>query len=164
MKIAVISDTHDNKEAINRLVEQIKAEKIEFIIHAGDHISPFTIEWLSKASAKIFGVAGNNDGEKELLMKKYLEKGWGFSYSTLTVNLSGGITIYHGTDQKLVEALIKSGLYKVIISGHTHRPLINYYDNDVLHLNPGEACGYLTGKRTYAILRMPEKTVEIIEF
>lgn len=163
MKIAVISDTHDNKNAIQEIIKSVNSEGISIVIHAGDHISPFTIDWMSEMKAKVFGVAGNNDGEKELLKKKYMDHGWAFSYNTLVVNLGAPIIVTHGTDQRIVEALIKSGEYKVVIAGHLHKPIIEYY-NEVLYLNPGEACGYLTGKRTYAILKMPEKTVEIIEF
>lgn len=163
MKIAVISDTHDNKDAIHRLIKIINEEDIELIIHAGDHISPFTVEWMDSFKARVFGVAGNNDGEQELLRRKYEERGWVFSYTTLAINISGTIVITHGTDQRIVDALLGSGEYQVVISGHLHKPIIKYY-NDTLYLNPGEACGYLTGKRTYALLRVPEKTVEIIEF
>jgi len=164
VKIAVISDTHDNKEAISKLVKSINDNNIKIIIHAGDHISPFTVDWLGQLKGKVFGVAGNNDCEKEILKSKYGEMGWAFSYTTLALNLGGPIIVTHGTDQRTVDALIKSGEYKVVIAGHLHKPIINYYSNDTLYLNPGEACGYLTQKRTYAILRMPDKSVEIIEF
>lgn len=164
MKIAVISDTHDNKNAIFELIKSVNDNDIEVMIHAGDHISPFTIDWLSRAGCRVFGVAGNNDCEKEILKTKYEERGWVFSYSTLALNLEGLIVVTHGTDQRLVDALINSGEYRVVIAGHLHKPIVNYYSNDTLYLNPGEVCGYLTNKRTYAILRMPEKSVEIIEF
>lgn len=163
MKIAVISDTHDSKDAIISLIDKINGDGVDIIIHAGDHISPFTVDWMSGFKARVFGVSGNNDCEREILRRKYDKRNWIFSYTTLAINISGPVVVTHGTEQRIVDAFVSSGEYQVVITGHLHKPIIEYHD-ETLYLNPGEACGYLTGKRTYALLKMPEKTVEIIEF
>ena len=163
MKIGVISDTHDNKEAIFKAIEILNSENVDIVLHAGDHISPFVVGWMKSLRSHVVGVAGNNDAEKEILKEKYEELNWNFSYSMAVLNLEGRIALLHGTDERIVEALLHSGLYEVVVRGHRHEILIEYVE-DTLHLLPGEVCGYLSGKRTLAILRMPEKTVEIIEF
>ena len=60
------------------------------------------------------------------------------------------IAIIHGKDEKIVNALAKSGEYNVVIRGHTHKPDIRKIGT-VIIINPGEACGYLSDKRTIAI-------------
>ena len=163
MRIAVISDTHDSRDAIFRLIDLLNNDNIDIVIHAGDHISPFTVEWLKNLRYKVIGVAGNNDCERELLKEKYKLNGWRFTYDIAEVDLDGLIAVYHGTLENVLDALIKSGKYSVVIHGHLHKVVIDNI-GEVLRLSPGEACGYLTGRRTYAILKMPDREVDIIEF
>ena len=163
MKIGVVSDTHDNKDAVLKMVDILNQERVDVVLHAGDHIAPFVVNWMKGVEARIIGVAGNNDAEKELIKRRYEDNGWSFTYHTAILNLGGKIALLHGTDEVLVEGLLHSGLYDVVVRGHLHEIRVDYV-GDTLHLMPGEVCGYLSGKRSLAILKMPEKTVEIIEF
>jgi putative phosphoesterase len=56
---------------------------------------------------------------------------------------------------------IKSGLYDVVIYGHTHERVFEEVD-DVLVINPGECCGYLTGNPTVVILDTEKKAYKDI--
>jgi putative phosphoesterase len=73
------------------------------------------------------------------------------------------IAVMHGEMAEVIEALIRSKMYDIVISGHTHDPKIEKTDDGVLHVNPGENCGYLTGKSTIAIIDTITLTAEIIE-
>jgi len=46
---------------------------------------------------------------------------------------------------------LNTGSYNVVIYGHTHQSEIRR-ENGVLVINPGEACGYLSGKATIGLL------------
>ena len=70
------------------------------------------------------------------------------------------IIVVHESDY--LEELEKSNLYDVIIYGHTHSIDVRK-NNNVLILNPGESCGYLSGKATVALLDISKKDVEIVE-
>jgi len=48
MKIAIISDTHDNLATLEKAVDWINKNGIEEIIHCGDICSPYTLQELSK--------------------------------------------------------------------------------------------------------------------
>ena len=50
----------------------------------------------------------------------------------------------------------------VIITGHTHE-IVNETRDGVLHLNPGEACGWLTDRCTVALLDTDALAAEIVE-
>jgi len=161
--IGIISDTHDNKDAIMKIVEILNKMDIDLIFHAGDHIAPFTVRWMSRFNAEVIGVAGNNDGETKLLKKFYEDNGWRFEEFLAEIEYKGKkIVLTHGTYPKVVEALYKSGLYDIVVYGHTHEVYIGKY-GDTRVINPGEACGYLTGRRTIAVYDVDRDEVRIID-
>jgi len=61
-----------------------------------------------------------------------------------------------------IDALANSGRFDIILSGHTHSMEIRKY-KEVLIINPGELCGYLTDKPTFAIIDTETMKAEIIE-
>ncbi|PCN50798.1 YfcE family phosphodiesterase [Candidatus Geothermarchaeota archaeon ex4572_27] len=163
MKVGVISDTHDNKDAIARAVDLFNSEKVDLVLHGGDHVAPFTVRWLSGLKMRVVGVKGNLDAEYPTLARLYEERGWSFNRYSASLELEGRrLILIHGEDEEVVKALVSSGSYDVVVRGHLHK-VINEWVGNTLHLSPGEACGYLTGRRTVAILRLPEISVEVIE-
>ncbi len=161
LKIGVISDTHDNLDAIRRAVSYF-AKHATIIIHAGDVIAPFSAKIFKEANIPVYGVLGNNDGE--LLTREVFNKLGGKvkrQFNAFTMD-NRRIAVMHGEMAEVIEALILSKMYDIVISGHTHDPKIEKNDG-VLHVNPGENCGYLTGKSTIAIIDTATLTADIIE-
>ena len=66
MKIGIISDTHDDIENVQKAIEIFNAEKVDYVIHAGDYIFPGIVMEFKELNAKLFGVLGNNDGERHI--------------------------------------------------------------------------------------------------
>ena len=157
--IGIISDSHDNLPAVASAVEYLNSLDLELVIHAGDYIAPFTAIELKKLNAEIVGVFGNNDGEKDGLRRHLPE------LTDLAEFEQGGkqFAVYHGTLESVVEALVKSRKYDVVIRGHDHNALIED-SGGVLLINPGEVCGYQTGKRTLCLLDVDKMQAEIKEF
>jgi hypothetical protein len=163
MLVGLISDTHDNLPMIEKAVERLNNEKVELVFHAGDYIAPFTIPKLQKLNAKLIGVFGNNDGDYELLKKRFsenenLEMRGNFAKIEAD-NLK--ICLLHGSEEELLKALIESQSFDVIVHGHTHRAEV-YSRGKTLIVNPGEVCGYLTGKPSMALLDTVRKEAKII--
>lgn len=75
MKIGVISNTHDNLPAIEEAVKIFNSVEVGLIIHAGDRNAPFSPTKFAAAKAKIVGVLGNVDGERDYLKVKAKELG-----------------------------------------------------------------------------------------
>lgn len=122
MKIGIISDTHDDIENVQRAIELLNTERVEYVIHAGDYIFPGIVIEFKKLNAKLIGVLGNNDGEKVHLLKNFLNIGGELKGEIGEIELDGLIFgIYHGTDKEVKEKLINSRKYDIIISGHTHK-------------------------------------------
>jgi putative phosphoesterase len=55
------------------------------------------------------------------------------------------------------------GAYDVVVHGHTHQASLSK-EGRTLVVNPGEICGYLSGKSTFAILDATTRAARIISF
>ncbi len=165
MKVAVVSDSHDNQQAVEALLKEIADTNIVF--HLGDIISPFTLKKF--AGHQYYGVFGNNDGEKPLLRKIADEYEFKIDEQPFIVELLGKkFLLYHGTGsvsrtKQIIRAFAESGEYDFVLYGHTHIKDYRKIGHTVV-LNPGEVCGYLTGKHTYARLDTDTGDVEFFEF
>lgn len=163
MMIGIISDTHDNMYAVKKCADMMRDKGVEYILHAGDYAAPFVYQPLKDVSAKFFGVFGNNDCEKSMLIKRFGEFGKILGYFGEIDIDRKKFVLYHGTYANMTEALSTCEKYDFFITGHTHKPYIKKSRNTLI-INPGECCGYLTGKRTFAILDLEKDYAEIIEF
>jgi putative phosphoesterase len=164
MLIGIMSDTHDNLPRIRDAVARLNNERVDLVLHAGDIIAPFAIDSLRDLAAPLTGVFGNNDGDKELLRKKSS----GYNNISLRGGFAcidaGGISVglIHGTDKALLDTLIDGGTFDLVAFGHTHHPEVRT-EGRTLVVNPGEVCGYLTGRSTIAIVDTVRKNAEILE-
>ncbi|MBO3768137.1 MAG: metallophosphoesterase [Thermoproteota archaeon] len=165
MKIGVISDSHDNLPMIRRAVSRLNSEeRLEYVFHAGDIISPFAAKEFLSLKYPVFFTFGNNDGERLMLKDILVSSSKGkLLWPKITIELEKyKIALLHGEDESVVEALAKSGIYDVVIYGHWHK-VVSRLVNNTLIINPGELCGYLTGKSTLAIVDLETKSAEILE-
>ncbi|MEM2210187.1 MAG: metallophosphoesterase [Nitrososphaerales archaeon] len=162
MLIGLISDTHDNIYAIQEFVEKFNEKSVKLVLHAGDYNSPFTAKFFKPLKCKLIGVFGNIDGERELLKERYLEIGAEIKGDFTEIEIEGlKIALLHGVYQPIIIALAKSGNYNIIVHGHTHNQRCEKI-HEALIINPGEACGYITGRRSIAILDTTTLKVDFI--
>ena len=163
LKIGVISDTHDHIENAKRSVKIFNAQNIEYCFHAGDIISPFLAPLVFKElKCKLYAVFGNNDGERLFLKVKFEEIDAEIGGNQFITEIDGKkIVLFHTLEPRLLDAVIRSNEFDVIISGHTHKASIKK-ENNTLAINPGETCGYLTGKATIGIIDLEKMEAEII--
>ena len=162
--VGVIADTHDNLPLVDRAITKLNEENVELVLHAGDYVAPFVIPKFEKLNAELIGVFGNNDGDRALLKKRFDEyEGLQIRGNFAEILVDGlEIALIHGNEEELLKALINSESFDVIVHGHTHKTEI-HRKGKTLIVNPGEVCGYLTGKSTIALLDTDKRKVEIIE-
>ncbi|TFG91631.1 MAG: metallophosphoesterase [Candidatus Atribacteria bacterium] len=160
MKIGIISDTHDNLPQVRKAVKVFNREKVDLVLHAGDFVSPFTALEFKNLNSPLYGVFGNNDGDKLYLKEKF--KGIGEIYpAPYEANIDHkNIIMLH--KEKLIDALAESQKYDVIIYGHTHRTDLRKIKKTLI-INPGECGGWLTGKSTIALLDLETLEAKVIE-
>lgn len=156
MKIGIISDTHDNLLMIDRAVELFKKENIDLLIHCGDHVAPFTPRIWARLGVEVFAVYGNNDGDRENLKTAFSKIGRIYERPREFIIRGNKILVMHEPDNLREIAL--SGKYHVVMHGHTHRK-VNRVMGDTLVLNPGEGCGWITGRATAMILDLESRAV-----
>ena len=162
MLIGIIADTHDRLPYVEKAVKKLNEEKVELVLHAGDYVAPFVASKFKDLKADLIGVFGNNDGDKQLLRKKFNEIGAEIRGRFAEVIVDGlKIALLHGEENDLLKALINAESHDVVVHGHTHKAKI-YRKGDTLVVNPGEVCAYLTGKSTIAILDTETKEAKII--
>jgi putative phosphoesterase len=164
MLIGIISDTHDNLPMVEKAVNRLNAEKVELVLHAGDYTSPFTIQKFKILNCNLVGVFGNNDGDHELLKKRFSEfQNCEVRGRFAQVEAEGfKIALLHGDETELLNVLVNCGGFDAVVSGHTHIS-VNKEKGKTLVICPGEVCGYLYGKPTLALLDTQKRQSKIIE-
>lgn len=159
MKIGLLSDTHDHLSYIRKAVEAFNDLQVAQVLHAGDYVAPFVVDALQHLKMPLHGIFGNNDGER-IGLKNRLTAIGSVQVQPLFLELGGRrIAMVHEPEPVLPFA--RSGLYEVVIYGHTHRPEVRQEGN-CLVINPGEVCGWLTGKPTVAVLDLETLRCELL--
>src|SRR5512136_1142704 len=111
MLIGLISDTHDNIPLIEKAVSRLNQEKVELVLHAGDYVAPFVIQKFKALNCKLIGVFGNNDGDHELLRKRFSEtENCTIRGRFAEINAEGFlIALLHGDETELLNAVATHG-------------------------------------------------------
>ncbi|MBS7608052.1 MAG: metallophosphoesterase [Candidatus Bathyarchaeia archaeon] len=163
MLVGLMADTHDCLPMVEKAIKRFNEEGVELVLHAGDYVAPFVIPKFRDLKAKLIGVFGNNDGDRELLKKRFSEnpkleiRG---NFAEIRVG-SAKIALLHGHEEELLKALIGSEKFEIIVHGHTHKAEI-YKSGKTTVINPGEVCGYLTGNSTVALLNIEKLEAKIV--
>lgn len=156
MKIGILSDTHDNLIKLEKAVRFFNKKRVDFVLHAGDFVAPFTIFRLKGLNCDWKGVFGNNDGEKKGLSEVSEAR---IQEGPLPLNLFGHRIL-------LIHDITKCDIFKypeeIIIFGHTHKPEIKKEEQKLL-INPGECGGWLTKSSTVAILDLDSLQAKIFK-
>jgi uncharacterized protein len=156
MKIGLMSDSHDNLDALRRAVQYCNAQKVAAVLHAGDLISPFVNRVIKDLQAPFTAIFGNNDGEKFGLRQVFQNKIFEPPHEMTIDNKR--ILMLH--DPVLVNVLQESGAFDLILYGHLHQ--IDVHKGKNLVVNPGELCGWLTGQSTLALWDTETNSAEIV--
>jgi len=155
MKIGIISDSHDNLPLIGRAVHYLNDEwPVDAVIHAGDYVAPFAVRELARIRAPLYGVFGNNDGERAGIRKELPQ----IEEPPLRFQL-GGRTIVVTHDLATLAEDDTAGA-DIIVCGHTHAPEVK--QDSCLLVNPGELGAWLTGTATIAVVDLETLEAQIV--
>ena len=163
MIVALMSDTHDNLSMIKKAVDVAVRERASYVLHAGDLVSPFTIPHLCRGNYEFVCVWGNNEGDRDFITKRLSEHGGRVAGLFAELEVGGvKIALTHGHVEALVNLAIASGRYDYVVYGHTHRAEERRVGKTVV-VNPGEVCGYLSGRATMALLDTEARRVTLVD-
>ncbi len=161
MIIGLMSDSHDNLPKIKKAVEFFNKKKVDLVLHAGDFVAPFVVRELGKLSCPLIGVFGNNDGEKEGLIKTIGKIGKIHTGPWELEQEGKKILLLHDPSILNLKEL-KKKKYNLIVYGHTHKAEIRK-EQDLLLINPGECAGWLTHRPTIGWVDLEKMKAEIVE-
>ena len=162
--IGVFSDSHDNIPMIEKAVQLFNQKKVSLVVHAGDFIAPFAIAPMKELNCRVVGVFGNNDGERIGINNRF--QAVGEIHDNLAEVGVAGRKICAMHYPELAEPIANSGLYDLVIYGHTHQidiRTINTPCGESLILNPGETGGWVTDRSTVALVDLESMDVEICD-
>ena len=160
MLVGLIADTHDRLPAIAELVRQMQEAGVGMVLHAGDYCSPFALRAFEEAHVSLAGVFGRNDGDPQgLVTRAQSAFGAELFESPHSFDLSGHrILLVHDLGDVSARSI---GSHEIVIHGHTHQQEMKTR-GDTLIVNPGEACGWLYGTPSAAILDLDSRRVEFL--
>ena len=150
-RIGIISDTHDHHRNVMRAVEIFAGHGVQYVLHAGDIVAPFTAKaFASLPGVKFIAVFGNNDGEK-LFLKHTIEGFGGEIHEYCYKGELAGRKVYMTHTHHNVEEVAAGQMYDLLVYGHTHRQDIRRVGRTLI-VNPGEATDWITGSARVVIL------------
>lgn len=160
MKIAIISDTHDNVPNLEKALAWMKENKIKALIHCGDLCAPSILVMVLGPGfhGPIHMIFGNVE-DRELLPQKVKDFPQVKHYGDLgKAEFSGKrIAFVHYPDK--AKELAASGKYDLVFYGHNHRPWEEKIGNTRL-VNPGTLAG-LFNKATFAVYNTENDNLEL---
>ncbi len=160
MKIAILSDIHDNIPNLKKVFDEIKKQKIKTIIFCGDLCAPSTLDKFAKFKGKTHLVFGNVDGDRYLMTKLTDTKIKNIKiHGELGELRLGNKKIAFCHNPKFAHRLAASGKYDLVFYGHTHTPWKKKINNTIL-LNPGEIGSHF-GKSSFAIYNLKNNKAEL---
>lgn len=124
MKLAIISDTHDNIPNIKKVLDYCRENKIEKIIHCGDFSEVETLEFVKENfSGDVFVSFGNMD--RGHCADQYFDgkKFWNFKFfrNHGEVEIANKkIAFVHFPEY--AKKLAESARFDFVFYGHTHKP------------------------------------------
>lgn len=164
MKLAIISDIHENFHNLVMFLNEVKKHHVDKIIFLGDFMNNGIAKTLADSDIPVISIWGNNDGDKVAITKTALSKGSNLTvgFDTFDVLEIDNRKIFITHYPLLAKPMAKSGEYDAVFYGHNHVKNIDKI-NDCIIVNPGEISAHKTGTATFAIYDTKTNTAEIFE-
>lgn len=162
MRVGLIADTHDRVPAVAELLRQMVAGGVGIVLHAGDFCSPFSLAPFHDAQLPAAGVFGRNDGDQEGLLAaaSRVPTGMELFQSPHSIEIDGHRLLLVHDLSEVAHRSVEG--HEVVVHGCSHREEVRSRGQTMI-INPGEACGWLHGAPSAAILDLDNKRVEILK-
>jgi putative phosphoesterase len=149
VKIGILSDTHKKEGRSQKIIDHLKANGAQFLIHAGDIVKVEMLEQLKNSGLKYIAVYGNNDAGLVEYHNKYnlVQEPHHFKLANTTMKLMH-LPFYMNADAE------------VVIFGHTHIAECDF-KHKTLFLNPGETCARDEPLSTCMMLEITESVFKV---
>lgn len=154
-RIGIISDTHDHLPHIRKAIDLFHQSNVVQVIHCGDVVANFVLKELGRLRVPLTLIFGNCDGDRNTLVESAHRYGFKCYQGPVALKLFNQKFI---VSHQPLGSLPECDFY---LYGHTHRQ--RYEPGHPVVINPGEACGWLTGIASVAILDAETGAVDFYE-
>jgi putative phosphoesterase len=154
-RVGIISDTHDRLDKVRQAVALFNRLKPDRVVHCGDIVAQFVLKEMKSLSVPLTVVFGNCDGDRAGLRRRADELGFALHEGPFGFELGG---------KRFVVSHQPPGEPPVCdfyLHGHTHK--LRHEGSSPVVINPGEACGWLFGRSTAALLDTDTAGVEFFD-
>ncbi len=161
MKIAILSDSHDNLANLEKAIDYLNNKGIQQMIFCGDFCSPVPVKLhFARFTGQIDAVFGNTEDRMTITKLSLTEvKNLTIHGEMAELEIKGKrIAVTHYP--RYAEGLASTGDYDLVCHGHTHQARQEQFKDTIL-LNPGEIMGF-TEEPRFAIYDTETATVETI--
>ena len=167
MKVAIISDVHNNEVNLAKVLDFCKKEEIKTIVCCGDLASRETLDFMNdNFFGNILYTFGNADYDdlRELAKEKKYRQTYLFENFGEAVIEKRSVAFVHFPD--IAKNLARTGKYDFIFYGHTHKPWIAEGKADqggkkYTILNPGTTAGEIYPP-TFAVWEAEDDNFQLI--
>ncbi|MFZ5766396.1 MAG: YfcE family phosphodiesterase [Thermodesulfobacteriota bacterium] len=162
MRIAILSDTHDQVGNLRAAIRYCNAYNVQLLIHCGDLISPFMLEELAEFAGAVHLIYGNNVGDQHLISQACGTRFPSISHhGVLGAVEAAGLKIAFHHYPQVARGLASQGLFDVVCCGHNHRYGVEEIGGTLL-INPGDMLGK-ENQPCFAIFDSLSRRVEKVE-
>lgn len=161
MKIAIMSDSHENWTNLEKAITIANDESCDVMLFAGDLIAPPGIAVLEKFNGQIKFVWGNNEMEQVAMTRKMDASEKIELCDDIYEGELDGVKVFMNHYPRIAELAAKSGEFDLCIFGHTHEYYEEKIDNTLL-INPGEIQGRVS-TASFVIFDTKTKEFEKVE-
>ena len=163
MKIAIISDIHDQIDRLEWVLSELSQRKYEHTFLLGDYCSPFVINALLEIPTPINAVWGNNDGDKQSILECAKKHKYTFIFSptdfdSVIINDKKYFITHY---PHLAENAAFSGKYDAVFHGHDHTRRDELINNTPI-INPGKLALYPNNSKSFALYDTETEKTEFI--
>lgn len=161
MKIGILSDTHNNEHNTRLALDLMRLHQVERLIHCGDITAPHIVALFE--GWQVDFLRGNVDANLEELQEAVASLGNATYGHKLALELDGvRLAATHGHDQALLHELIRSGNYRYVFHGHSHRRRNELIDGTHV-INPGALGGLRPQTRSACVLDLETGEAEFVK-
>jgi putative phosphoesterase len=162
VQIGVFSDTHDDLDNLQLVLDAYRAAGLERLIHCGDMTSAATARHLD--GFEVIYVDGNMDQASEEIYRTLRDL---HPHNVMVPTYEGEIggvslAVTHGDNERELQRLIQDGSFRYIFTGHTHRRRDERI-GDTRIFNPGALGGLKFESWSYSIFDLATDQAEVIK-
>lgn len=163
MKIAIISDIHDQIHNLEWAIKKLQEKNIAHTFLLGDYCSPFIIKKLLEIDTPINAVWGNNDGDKQtnLEIAKTHKHSFTFSSNDFDDVIIDDKKYFITHYPHLAENAALSGQYEAVFHGHNHTRRDEVIGKTPI-FNPGKLAVYPNDEKSIAIFDTETSKIKFI--